>query len=113
MSSDEFKELWAETQGKLSKLRDIPIDDLNIWCVDHNGLGSPISVGSCRDFCFVARRGSIIVMDDHSTFLKVHREHWVLTTPGITGWVLFHDTDIIHMLLCDRDQVATLLNYEE
>lgn len=52
-------------------------------------------------------------MDDHSTFLKVHREHWVLTTPGITGWVLFHDTDIIHMLLRDRDQVATLLNYEE
>lgn len=107
MSDNEFCELWAETQGKLSKLRDIPIDDLNIWCVDHNGLGSPISVGSCRDFCSVARCGSIIVMDDHCTFLKV------LTTPGITGWVLFHDTDIIHMLLCDRSQVATLLNYEE
>lgn len=52
-------------------------------------------------------------MDDCGTFLKVHREHWVLTTPGITDWVLFHDTDIIHMLLCDRDQVAALLNYEE
>lgn len=101
------------SQGKLSKLRDVPIDVLNIWCVDHNGLGASVSIGSCRDFCSVARYGSIIVMDDHCTFLKVHREHWVLTTPGITGWVLFHDTDIIHMLLCDRDQVATLLNYEE
>lgn len=68
-----------------------------------------------RDFYSVARRGSIIVMEDHGTFLKVHREYWVLTTPGITGWVLFHGTDIIHMLLRERDQgqVGTLLNYEE
>lgn len=106
MSDNEFCELWAETQGKL---RDTPIDDLNIWCVDHNGLGSPISVGSCRDFCFVARRGSIIVMRDIGTYLKVHREYWVRAT----GLALFHDADIIHMLLRDRDQVATLLNYEE
>lgn len=34
MSDNRFCELWAETQGKL---RDIPIDDLNVWCVDHNG----------------------------------------------------------------------------
>lgn len=113
MSSDEFKELWAEVQGKLSKLCDIPIDDLNVWCVDHNGLGSPISVGSCRDFCFVARRGSIIVIRDIGTYLKVHREYWVRATPGATGLALFHDADIIYRLLRDRDQVATLLNYEE
>lgn len=113
MSDNEFCELRADTQGKLSKLRDVPIDVLNIWCVDHNGLGDLISVGSCRDFCSVARCGSIIVMDDCGTFLKVHREHWVLTTPGITGWALFHDTDIIHMLLCDRNQVATLITTSE
>ena len=41
MSDNGFCELWAETQGKLSKLRDIPIDDLNIWCVDHNGAWFP------------------------------------------------------------------------
>ena len=92
--------LWAETQGKLSKLRDAPIDVLNIWCVDHNGLGAPVSIGSCWDFCFVARRGSIIVMRDIGAYLKVHREYWL-------------GADIIHMLLRDRDQVATLLNYEE
>lgn len=98
MSSDEFKELWAETKGKLSKLRDIPIDDLNVWCVDHNGLGAPISVGSCQDFCFVARCGSIIVMHERGAYLKVHREYWVRATPGSTGLALFHDADIIHML---------------
>lgn len=113
MSDNEFKELWAETQGRLSKLRDIPIDDLNVWCVDHNGLGAPVSIGSCRDFCSVARRGSIIVMRDIGAYLKVHREYWVRATPGATGLALFHDADIIHMLLRDRDQVATLLNYEE
>ena len=113
MSDNGFCELWAETQGKLSKLRDIPIDDLNIWCVDHNGLGATVSIGSCRDFCFVARRGSIIVMCERGAFLKVHREYWVRATPSATGLALFHDADIIHMLLRDRDQVATLLNYEE
>lgn len=113
MSDNEFCELWAETQGKLSKLRDIPIDVLNIWCVDHNGLGAFVSIGSCRDFCFVARRGSIIVMHDIGAYLKVHREYWVRATPGTTGLALFHDADIIHMLLRDRDQVVTLLNYEE
>lgn len=113
MSDNEFCELWAETQGKLSKLRDIPIDVLNIWCVDHNGLGAIVSIGSCRDFCFVARRGSIIVMDGIGVYLKVHREYWVRATAGATGLALFHDADIIHMLLRDRDQVVTLLNYEE
>lgn len=54
-------------------------------------------------------------MHDRGAFLKVQREYWVLTTPGITGLVLFHDADIFHMLLSDKDlgQVATLLNYEE
>lgn len=113
MSDNEFCELWAETQGKLSKLRDVPIDDINIWCVAHNGLGAPVSIGSCRDFCSVARRGSIIVMRGIGTYLKVHREYWVRATPGATGLVLFHDTDIIYKLLRDRDHVATLLNYEE
>lgn len=113
MSDNEFCELWADTQVKLNKLRDIPIDDLNVWCVDHNGLGAPVSVGSCRDFCFVARRGSIIVMHEHGAYLKVNREYWVRATPGATGLALFQDADIIHMLLRDRDQVATLFNYEE
>ena len=115
MSDKDFRELLSGVKVNLDKLRDMPIDDLDIWCVDHNGLGATVSVGSCRDFYSVARRGSIIVMEDHGTFLKVHREYWVLTTPGITGWVLFHDTDIIHMLLRERDQgrVGTLLNYEE
>lgn len=115
MSDKEFHDLWAGVQGKLSKLRDVPIDDLNVWCVDHNGLGELISVGSCRDFCSATRPGSIIVMRDRSAFLKVHREYWVLTAPGITGLVLIHDADIIHMLLSDKDQgqVATLLNYKE
>lgn len=108
-----FFELYNKTRENHVKLRDIPIDDLNIWCVDHNGLGSPISVGSCRDFCFVARRGSIIVMHERGACLKVHREYWVRATPGATGLALFHDADIIHMLLRDQDQVATLLNYEE
>lgn len=48
-------------------------------------------------------------MHEHGAYLKVRREYWVRAT----GLALFHDADIIHMLLRDRDQVATLLNYEE
>lgn len=115
MSDKDFHELWAEVQGKLGNLRDVPVYDLNVWCVDQNGLGAPVSVGSCRDFCFATRRGSIIVMRDRGTFLKVHREYWVRAAPGATGLALLHDADIIHMLLSEKDQgqVATLLNYEE
>lgn len=59
MSDKNFHEIWTEVQGKRGKLRDVPIDDLNIWCVDHNGLGALVSVGSCRNFCYVARCGNI------------------------------------------------------
>lgn len=115
MSSEEFRELWEVYQGKLGGLRSVSIDDLNIWRVDHNGLGAHVSVGSCREFCFATRPGSILVRRDYGAYLKVHREYWVRTTPGATGLVLFHDADIINMLLRDREQgqVATLLNSEE
>lgn len=115
MSSEEFQELWEVYQGKLGGLRSMPIDDLNIWCVDHNGLGAPVSIGSCRDFCLATRLGSILVRRDYGAYLKVHREYWIRATPGATGLALFHDADIINMLLRDRNQgqVATLLNSEE
>ena len=113
MSSDEFKELWEAMQGSFGKLRDVPIDDLNIWCVDYNGLGASVSVGSCRDFCFATRRGSILVTRDRGAFMKIHREYWIRTAHDATSLALFHDADIISMLLSDQDQVATLLNSEE
>lgn len=113
MSKSGFTELYGQIRESYTELLDLPIENLKVWCVDHNGLGAPVSIGSCRDFCVVARRGSIVVIRDIGAYLKVHKEYWVRTTPGATGLALYHDSDIINMLLRDRDQVATLLNYEE
>lgn len=58
MSDKDFYELWAEVQGKLGSLRDVPIDDLNIWCVDHNGQGAPHFCRFMPGFllCYKARK---------------------------------------------------------
>lgn len=109
MSKSGFTELYGQIRESYTKLLDLPIENLNVWCVDREGYGSVKSVTTCSDFGGITEIGSVIVIPDHAAYLKTRGHYWVRTTLGVSG-TLFLDSDIISALLSNDDVVATLIN---
>lgn len=87
MSKSGFTELYGQIRESYTKLLDLPIENLKVWCVDREGYGS------------------VIVIPDHGAYLKIRGHYWVRTTLGVSG-TLFHDSDIISALLSNDDECS-------
>lgn len=109
MSNKNFSELYAETRENHSRLHKMHLSDVNIWFVEQSGRGVAGTVESCVDFGDITCKGSIIITKDHGTYLKINDQYWVsVKVGGASG--MWHDLDIINLLINEGEHVATIID---
>lgn len=109
MSNKEFSELYEETRTNHGRLHKMHLSDVNIWFVEQSGRGEAGTVESCVDFGDITCKGSIIITKDHGTYLKINDQYWVpVKVGGASG--MWHDLDIINLLINEGEHVATIID---
>lgn len=109
MANKDFSELYKETRANHDRLHKMHLSDVNIWFVEHSGRGEAGTVESCVDFGVITCKGSVIITKDHGTYLKINDQYWVpVKVGGASG--MWHDLDIINLLINEGEHVATIID---
>lgn len=109
MANKDFSEIYEATRTNHGRLHKMHLSDVNIWFVEQGGRGEAGTVESCVDFGTITCKGSVIITKDHGTYLKINDQYWASVKAGGIGG-LWHDLDIINILINEGDHVATIID---
>lgn len=109
MNNQEYVDTFDEVQDGYKKLHTMTLDKVEIMRVAGVGKREVAAVWSCEDFNVITTKGSVVVTENHGTFLKVADQHWV-TVNRFEAEGIRHDADVLLALILEQDRVNVLID---
>lgn len=108
MSNQEYIDTFDEVRTGYKKLHTMSLDKVKIMHVEGVGKREVTTILSCEDFNDMTAKGSVVVTEEHGTYLKVTDQHWVTINPfGSEG--IRHDADVLLALILEQDCINVLI----
>jgi hypothetical protein len=108
MNNQEYLDTFDEVRDGYKKLHTMGLDKLKILCVEGVGKREVATIMSCEDFNTITDKGSVVVTEEHGTFLKVTDQHWV-TINRFESEGIRHDADVLRALIQEQDHINVLI----
>ena len=109
MNKQEYIDTFDEVRDGYWKLHTMALDKVKILCVGGVGKREVATILSCEDFKDITSKGSVVVTEEHGTFLKVTDQHWV-TVNRFGAECIRHDADVLLALILEQDRVNMLID---
>lgn len=109
MNNQEYIDTFDEVRDGYKKLHTMTLDKVKIMYVEGVGKREVATVRSCEDFNDITTKGSVVVTENHGTFLKVADQHWV-TVNRFESEGIRHDADVLLALILEQDYVNVLID---
>lgn len=90
-------------------LHTMTLDKVKILYVGGVGKREVTTILSCEDFNDLTPKGSVVVTEEHGTYLKVTDQHWV-TVNRFESEGIRHDADVFFALILEQDRVNVLID---
>lgn len=108
MNNQEYIDTFDEVRDGYKKLHTMTLDPIKIMCVAGVGKREVATILSCEDFNDMTAKGSVVVTENHGTYLKVTDQHWVTVNHFEAGGIR-HDADVLLALILEQDCVNVLI----
>lgn len=109
MNNQEYIDAFDEVRDGYKKLHTMSLDMIKIMYVGGVGKREVATVRSCEDFNDITTKGSVVVTENHGTFLKVTDQHWV-SANRFESEGIRHDADVLLALILEQDHVNVLID---
>lgn len=109
MNNQEYIDTFDEVRDGYKKLHTMALDKVDILRVEGVGKREVATVWSCEDFNDITIKGSVVVTENHGTYLKVADQHWV-TVNRFEAEHIRHDADVLLALILEQDRVNVLID---
>lgn len=109
MNNQEYIDTFDEVRAGYKKLHTMALDKVKILYVAGVGKREVATILSCEDFNDITTKGSVVVTENHGTYLKVTDQHWVTVNPFEAEGIR-HDADVLLALILEQDHVNVLID---
>ena len=107
MNNQEYIDTFDEVRDGYKKLHTMTLDKVKILRVV--GKREVATILSCEGFNDMTTKGSVVVTENHGTYLKVTDQHWVMVNRFETEGIR-HDADVLLALILEQDHVNVLID---
>lgn len=109
MNNLEYLDTFDEVRAVYKKLHTMALDKVKILYVKGVSKREVATIMSCEDFNTITDKGSVVVTENHGTFLKVTDQHWV-TVNHFESEGIRHDADVLLALILEQDRINVLID---
>ena len=105
-----FIELYDQTRENHNKLHNWDLYGLSVWFIKSFDDRQIAEIADCRDFAAITAKGSMLITNDHGTWVKINTQYWFNPVTGRDS--LMHDLDVLKFIITESNEgkVATIVD---
>lgn len=109
MNNQQYIDTFDKVRDGYKKLHKMIIDGVKILYVEAVGKREVATILSCEDFNAITSKGSVVLTENHGTFLKVTDQYWV-TVNRFEAERIRQDADVLFALILEQDCINVLID---